>query len=83
MKLKVINIGNSKGVRLSQTLLQQYQITDELDIELKKDGILLKPVSNTRAGWEVMFKKEMKKSSAEEKKWMQFKNKFDEEEWAW
>jgi antitoxin MazE len=28
MELSVINIGNSKGIRLSKTMLEKYQIQD-------------------------------------------------------
>lgn len=51
MLLRVIQIGNSKGIRLSKTILEKYQITDTLEIQLEKDQIILKPVQNPRHGW--------------------------------
>ncbi len=83
MKIKVIDIGNSKGIRLPQTILRQYHISNYLEIELKKDGILLKPFDKARDGWEEQFKKGIKKLSPEEKELMQVRNMFDEEEWKW
>jgi antitoxin MazE len=83
MKVKVIDIGNSKGIRLPQTILRQYHILNDLEIELKKDGILLKPFSKARDGWEEQFKKGIKKLTSAEKELMQLRNKFDEEEWTW
>jgi antitoxin MazE len=83
MKIKVINIGNSKGIRLPQTILRQYHISNDLELELKKDGILLKPLGKARDGCEEQFKKGIKKLAAEEKALMQLRNMFDEEEWTW
>ncbi|MDX9704199.1 MAG: AbrB/MazE/SpoVT family DNA-binding domain-containing protein, partial [Weeksellaceae bacterium] len=45
MEIPVINIGNSKGIRLSKALLEQYNITDTLEIILEKERIILKPKS--------------------------------------
>ncbi len=43
VKLKVSRIGNSRGVRLPATTLQRYQIGDEVLMEERDDGILLRP----------------------------------------
>ncbi|MDD3771652.1 MAG: AbrB/MazE/SpoVT family DNA-binding domain-containing protein [Weeksellaceae bacterium] len=56
MEIRVINIGNSKGIRLSKALLEQYNITDTLEIILEKERIILKPKSVPRKGWEKSFK---------------------------
>lgn len=55
MDVSVISIGNSKGIRLSKTLLDKYNITDKVELVLEKDCIILKPVSRPRAGWEAAF----------------------------
>ncbi|MEA1877638.1 MAG: AbrB/MazE/SpoVT family DNA-binding domain-containing protein, partial [Bacteroidota bacterium] len=34
MLLRVIQIGNSKGIRLSKTILEKYRITDAVEIQL-------------------------------------------------
>ncbi|EOZ95799.1 transcriptional regulator/antitoxin, MazE [Indibacter alkaliphilus LW1] len=56
MEITVINIGNSKGIRLSKTILEKYQITDTMEIILEEDQIILKPKSKPRQGWEEAFK---------------------------
>lgn len=55
MEITVINIGNSKGIRLSKTILEKYQITDTMEIILEEDQIILKPKSKPRQGWEEAF----------------------------
>ena len=56
MELSVINIGNSKGVRLSKTILEKYNIQDKIELILEKEFIVLKPKTEPRKGWEKAFK---------------------------
>jgi len=56
MELSVIKIGNSKGLRLSKTILEKYNIKDKVELILEKGHIILKPVNNPRKGWDKTFK---------------------------
>lgn len=56
MEVSVIKIGNSKGIRLSKTLLDKYNIQDTVEIILEKEQIVIKPLSRPRKGWEKAFK---------------------------
>lgn len=56
MELSIINIGNSKGVRLSKTILEKYSISDKVELILEKDYIVLKPKTEPRKGWDKAFK---------------------------
>lgn len=57
MDISVIQIGNSKGIRLSKSLLERYNIKDTVEVILEKGYIILKPKANPRKGWENAFKK--------------------------
>ena len=57
MEVSVIKIGNSKGIRLSKTLLDKYNIQDTVEIILEKGQIVIKPLSRPRQGWDKAFKK--------------------------
>jgi antitoxin MazE len=57
MNLLVIKIGNSKGIRLSKTILEKYEIKDSVEVILEKDHIILKPGNKPRKGWDKAFKK--------------------------
>jgi antitoxin MazE len=83
MKVKVIKIGNSKGIRLSQSLLQQYQINDEVVLKLNEEGILIKPSTKTRKNWEQQFRDAVIRETAEDNSMLELQNKFDKEEWTW
>jgi antitoxin MazE len=56
MEVQVISIGNSKGIRLPKSILEQYNISDTLELILEKGRIILKPKSVPRKGWEKLFK---------------------------
>ena len=56
MEVSVIQIGNSKGIRFSKTLLEKYNIKDKVDLILEKGRIIIKPLTTPRKGWEESFK---------------------------
>jgi antitoxin MazE len=57
MDIPLISIGNSKGIRLSKTILEKYNIQDTVELILEKGFIILKPKTSARNGWEKSFKK--------------------------
>ncbi len=57
MDISIVKIGNSKGIRLSKTLLEKYNIKDTVELILEKGYIILKPKSSPRKDWEKAFKK--------------------------
>ncbi|GAB1417129.1 AbrB/MazE/SpoVT family DNA-binding domain-containing protein [Paludibacter sp.] len=57
MEVPIVRIGNSKGFRLSKTLLEKYQIKDKVELILEKNHIVIKPVAEPRKGWDLQFKK--------------------------
>jgi len=56
MKVSVIPIGNSKGIRLEKALLEKYDIKDAVELILEKRFIIIKPISSPRTGWDKAFK---------------------------
>lgn len=55
--IKLIPIGNSKGIRISKALLQKYGFVDQLVLEETDRGILIrKPESNTQLSWADTYK---------------------------
>jgi antitoxin MazE len=57
METAIIKIGNSKGLLLSKTILEQYNIKDKVEIILEMGQIILKPIAAPRKDWEAAFKK--------------------------
>lgn len=56
MEAQIINIGNSKGIRIPKTILKKYNIQDKINLILEEDFIVIKPVEEPRKGWEEAFK---------------------------
>ncbi|MBI2259002.1 MAG: AbrB/MazE/SpoVT family DNA-binding domain-containing protein [Flavobacteriia bacterium] len=57
MDISVIPIGNSKGIRLSKTVIEKYNIQDTVELILEKGFMILKPKTAPRKDWEKSFKK--------------------------
>ena len=57
MEIPIIRIGNSKGIRLSKSILEQYNLTDKIELVMEEGCIILKPVTKSRAGWDESFSK--------------------------
>ena len=55
MEIPVIDIGNSRGIRLPKKILEQYNINDTIELILEKGRIILKPKSSPRKGWDKLF----------------------------
>ena len=55
MEIPVIQIGNSRGIRLSKTILDKYNIRDMVDLELRKNHIHIKSLAQPRKGWDKAF----------------------------
>mgnify|MGYP001576291422 FL=1 len=57
MKTKLVSIGNSKGIRIPMAILKQFNIENEVDLEVKKEMIVIKPIkTKPREGWENAFR---------------------------
>ncbi len=51
MKTRIINIGNSRGIRIPKMLLDELALTGEVDL-LSVDGTLvIRPATPVRQGW--------------------------------
>lgn len=57
MEISIIPIGNSKGIRLSKSVLERYRIKDRVELILEKGQIIIKPIkTKPRKGWDKAFK---------------------------
>ena len=65
MSTTLTKIGNSQGVRIPKSIIKQAKLEDaEIEFEITKDGLLLKPIKKvSRKNWEVSIKETFKKSS--------------------
>jgi len=56
MRARVVKIGNSQGIRIPKSLLEQTGIMNDVELEVEKNQIIIRPISNPRTGWDNAFK---------------------------
>ncbi len=56
LELKVVAIGNSRGVRLPKGMLTKYAIGDAVVLEEREEGLLLRSTKDKRLSWDETFK---------------------------
>ena len=56
MLVSIIPIGNSRGIRIPKSILQQLNIKEEVDMEVHDKAILLRPINKKpRENWAQEF----------------------------
>ena len=56
MKAALIRIGNSRGIRIPKVLLEQYRFNDEVELEPRRDHLVIRTATPPRAGWDDAFR---------------------------
>jgi antitoxin MazE len=80
----VVKIGNSQGIRIPKPLLEQTGIMDIVELEVEKNQIIIRPISNPRPDWDNAFRAMAQNGhdtliDGNEN----ISNFWDEEEWQW
>ncbi len=84
MKARIIKIGNSKGIRIPKVLLEQSRVSEEVELEVQGNQILIRPASRPRDGWEDAFRSMAEKG--EDRLFdvtLAAPSQWDKEEWRW
>jgi antitoxin MazE len=85
MKTKLIRIGNSQGVRIPQSFIEESGLSKEIEMILKGNEIILRRLEETRKDWEAAFKEMAGQGDDEllEQVDVEHLSKWDETEWTW
>jgi antitoxin MazE len=51
MKAKLVQIGNSRGIRLPKLLIDQVGLADEIDLEVREGQIVISASEPARSDW--------------------------------
>ena len=82
MQISVIPIGNSRGIRIPKSILQQLHIDDKVELEVHDTELLIRPViNNPRKGWKDAFS-EMHKNG-DDKLLISETQDQDDFQWEW
>jgi len=83
MQAEIINIGNSKGLRIPKAILSQCKIKNIVDLTIKGNSIIITPTENLRAGWSESFKLMHKAGDDTLIDRDTTPNSWDDREWEW
>ena len=56
VELKIVSIGNSRGVRLPKEIIERYAIEDTIVLELREEALVFRNKRDKRLSWENTFK---------------------------
>jgi len=56
VKANIVRIGNSQGIRIPKVLLEQTQLSGEVELEVRHRAIVIRSVSRPRRGWAEQFR---------------------------
>lgn len=83
MKTRLIDMGRSKGIRLPKKLIKEAQLTEEVEVSLQGDSLVIRSKKkNPREGWAESL------ANLAQHENISFLgdnhgNSWDEEEWEW
>lgn len=66
--IKLVPIGNSKGIRIPKALLEKYGLTNSLLLEETDNGLLLRKKDDDKFSWDDTYKA----MAAEKEDWEDF-----------
>jgi antitoxin MazE len=82
MKTRIVNIGNSCGVRLPKVLLEQSGLGEEVELEVRGNSIAILPARRPRAGW-AEAAQQLHDENGDLLLDGDMPTEFDEREWSW
>jgi antitoxin MazE len=50
-RTRIIQIGNSKGIRVPKVLLEQAELPDEVELQAERGRLIVRAARGARAGW--------------------------------
>ena len=82
MKAKIIPIGNSQGIRIPKTIIEQCGFKNSVEMKIIDGSLILTPVKNIREGWAESFQ-EMAANSDDELLIDDAISTREDEDWEW
>ncbi len=82
MKSRIVQIGNSKGIRLPKVLLEEARLSDEVELEAEPGRIVVRRATRPRSGWAAAARM-MRERGEDQLLDPPTSTRFDEKEWKW
>jgi antitoxin MazE len=55
VKSRIVKIGNSRGIRIPKVLLDQVKLSDDIEVEVQGDKLIIRSFRSSRQGWDDQF----------------------------
>ncbi len=82
IRSKVVKIGNSRGIRIPRTMLEQAGLTDEVEMKVEGNRLVIHAARHSRQGWEERFA--VMAEHGDDRLLDEISpGQWDEEEWTW
>ena len=81
-KTRIVQIGNSRGIRVPKLLLERARLPDEVELRAEPGRLVVTGVRRPRAGW-VAAARTMRSRNEDHLLDDATPNQFDELEWHW
>ncbi len=82
IKIRLVQIGNSRGVRLPKPVIEQVGLNDEVELQVREGEIVIRPLRAPRSGW-AEAARVLRKNAGDQLLDPPTPTRFDEEEWEW
>jgi antitoxin MazE len=56
IKTRLVKIGNSHGVRIPKLILNQINLSADVELEVLDDHLIIRPTAHPRANWAEQFR---------------------------
>lgn len=85
MKTKLVRIGNSQGIRIPKPVIEEIGLSEEIEMILEDNQIILRSADQTRKGWDSAFESMAEEQDDQliDKEEVETPSKWDETEWSW
>jgi antitoxin MazE len=83
VKGRIIKVGNSQGIRIPKLLLEQSGISENVEIEVRDNQIVITAASRARTGWAEAFARIASNEDEDILLDNVIATTWDEEEWEW
>ena len=83
MKTTLISIGNSRGVRIPKPLIEQCGLSDEIEMDVRDQSIVIHAPRHARAGWAKAFEQMAQRGDDKLLDAAPSSTRWDDEEWQW
>jgi antitoxin MazE len=82
VRSKVVKIGNSRGVRIPRTLLEQAGLTNDVEMTVEGNKLIIRSTRKPRQGWEARFAS-MAENHDDQLLDQMAQTQWDDEGWTW